>query len=363
MSRRTAQASKAVRDAWKEEQERVRMGKGTRDWTQEQQKEILELGRAYYHSNDPNDIYDGKAFEGHHMKSVEAYPEFQGDSANIQFLSKPEHIEAHRGDYKNASNWYFDPVTHEFTDFGEGKYIPCTVIDLSDPIKTITVDTSEIGTVAKTKPAGKTISAEERSTTTSSEHSEDKPKESTTPKKKSEEPPPKPPKPSPAKTKPEPLKSKIEPPKKPGFLSRVCNGAKTLWTETVWPVIKEHPLETIGAALGLVKVGLDIRDAVSGDGSSERSSGIGASNGYTSSDDRSTDFSDSDVEETVNDTFTYEEDDDCEDTSKGTHKSPCPHLRHVGERKFKTKDGYVCHDIGDVPVNGYDPTNIDTDEE
>ena len=110
-------------------------------------------------------------------------------------------------------------------------------------------------------------------------------------------------------------------------------------------------------------MGLDIRDAVSGDGSSERSSGIGASNGYTSSDDRSTDFSDSDVEETVNDTFTYEEDDDCEDTSKGTHKSPCPHLRHVGERKFKTKDGYVCHDIGDVPVNGYDPTNIDTDEE
>lgn len=360
MSRRTAEASKAVRDAWKEEQERVRMGKGTRDWTQEQQKEILELGRAYYHSDDPNDIYDGKSFEGHHMKSVEAYPEFQGDSANIQFLSKPEHIEAHRGDYRNASNWYFDPVTHEFTDFGEGKYIPCTVINLSDPIKILTVDTSEIGTDAETKP-------EERSTTTSSKHSEEPPKEktkeSTAPKKKSEEPPPKPPKPSPTKTKPEPPKPKIEPPKKPGFISKMLGGAKTLWSDTVWPFIKEHPLETAGLILGGLKAGHDLKDAFSGDRSSERSSGVGTSDDYTSSVDRSTDFSDSDAEEIVEDIFADEEDDDCEDTSKGTHKSPCPHLRHVGERKFKTKDGYVYHDIGDVPVNGYDPTSIDSDEE
>ena len=150
MSRRTAEASKAVRNAWKEEQDRVRMGKGTRDWTKKQQEEILELGRAYYHSDDPNDIYDGKAFEGHHMKSVEAYPEFQGDSANIQFLSKPEHIEAHRGDYKIASNWYFDPVTHEFTDFGEGKYIPCTVIDLSEPIVFIDSETKAVKEQPKT---------------------------------------------------------------------------------------------------------------------------------------------------------------------------------------------------------------------
>ena len=137
MSNRTAAATKAVNDAWKKERELVQIGKGTRDWTQEQQEEILERGRAYYHSDDPNDKDDGKAFEGHHMKSVEAYPEFQGDSDNIQFLSRPEHIEAHRGAYKNASNWYFDPVTHEFTDFGEGKYIPCAVIDLSYPVNRI----------------------------------------------------------------------------------------------------------------------------------------------------------------------------------------------------------------------------------
>ena len=64
--------NKAVRKAWEREQQLVQEGNGTRDWTPEQQKEILELGKAYYHSDDPNDINDGKAFEGHHMKSAEA---------------------------------------------------------------------------------------------------------------------------------------------------------------------------------------------------------------------------------------------------------------------------------------------------
>lgn len=50
MSRRTSEASKAIRAAWLKEQELVAEGKGTRDWTPEQQKEILALGKAYYHS-------------------------------------------------------------------------------------------------------------------------------------------------------------------------------------------------------------------------------------------------------------------------------------------------------------------------
>ena len=43
MSRRTSEASKAIRAAWLKEQELIAEGKGTRDWTSEQQKEILEL--------------------------------------------------------------------------------------------------------------------------------------------------------------------------------------------------------------------------------------------------------------------------------------------------------------------------------
>ena len=134
MTRRTAEASKAIRAAWIKEQALVSEGKGTRDWTPEQQKEILELGKAYYHSDNPDDVNDGKAFEGHHMKSAEAYPEYQGDPDNIQFLSRSEHQEAHGGDYRNPTNGYFDPVTKITRDFGDNKYVPCEILKLSDPI-------------------------------------------------------------------------------------------------------------------------------------------------------------------------------------------------------------------------------------
>ncbi len=135
MSRRTSEASKAIRKAWEKEKELVAEGKGTRDWTTEQQKEILEFGKAYYHSDDPNDKHDGDAFIGHHMKSAEAYPEYQGDPENIQFLSYPEHQEAHKGNWQIPSNWYYDPVTKEYTEFGEGKFLPCKVINLTEPVQ------------------------------------------------------------------------------------------------------------------------------------------------------------------------------------------------------------------------------------
>ena len=63
MSRRTAESNKAILDAWIKEQELVKEGKGTRNWTSQQQQDILEIGQAY----DDN----GKAFEGQHMMSAE----------------------------------------------------------------------------------------------------------------------------------------------------------------------------------------------------------------------------------------------------------------------------------------------------
>ena len=83
--------NKAIRKAWEREQELVSEGKGTRDWSKEQQNDILDpdKGKAY----DEN----GRAFEGQHMKSVVEYPEYQGDSDNIQFLTREEHLEAHKG--------------------------------------------------------------------------------------------------------------------------------------------------------------------------------------------------------------------------------------------------------------------------
>lgn len=126
MSKRTSEANKAIAAAWNNEKQLVSEGKGTRDWTQEQQQGILEKGKAYDE--------DGRAFEGQHMKSVEQYPEYQGDPGNIQFLTKKEHLEAHRGNWQNPTNWYYNPETKQFTDFGDGKYIPCSAIELSEPI-------------------------------------------------------------------------------------------------------------------------------------------------------------------------------------------------------------------------------------
>ncbi len=127
MSNRDRKAcNKAIASAWKKERQLVLEGKGTRDWTEEQQLEIIELGKAF------DD--DGIAFEGQHMKSVEAYPEYQGDPDNIQLLSKAEHLEAHKGDFRNPTNWYYNPITFEFNDFGDKSPIACEVIELKNPI-------------------------------------------------------------------------------------------------------------------------------------------------------------------------------------------------------------------------------------
>lgn len=134
MSRRTAESSKAILAAWNKEQELVQEGKGTREWTPQQQQDIFEKGKAY----DDN----GKAFEGQHMKSAEMYPEYQGEPGNIQFLTRAEHLEAHDGSWQNPTNWYFNPVTKEKFDFGDGPFIPCEIIQLPEPIISLTDDTT-----------------------------------------------------------------------------------------------------------------------------------------------------------------------------------------------------------------------------
>lgn len=134
MSRRTAESNKAILAAWKKEQELVQEGKGTREWTPKQQQDILEKGKAY------DD--DGVAFQGQHMKSAEMYPEYQGDPGNIQFLTRAEHLEAHNGNWRNPTNWYFNPVTKEKIDFGDGPFIPCEVINLPEPVVIVPKDDS-----------------------------------------------------------------------------------------------------------------------------------------------------------------------------------------------------------------------------
>lgn len=131
--------NKAIRLAWEREQKLVSEGKGTRDWSQDQQKDILDpdKGKAY----DEN----GRAFEGQHMKSAAEYPEYQGDPDNIQFLTRDEHLEAHKGSWQNPTNWCYNPETKEFVDFGENKPIPCAAINLSEPLCSPVIDSQNKG--------------------------------------------------------------------------------------------------------------------------------------------------------------------------------------------------------------------------
>ena len=74
------------------------------------------------------------------MKSAEMYPEYQGEPGNIQFLTRSEHLEAHDGNWQNPTNWYFNPVTKEKLDFGDGPFIPCKIISLPEPVIKLKAD-------------------------------------------------------------------------------------------------------------------------------------------------------------------------------------------------------------------------------
>ena len=126
MARDIAKANRAIAEAWKKERELVEKGMGTRDWTREEQEDILATGKAH----DAN----GKAFEGHHMQSVSFKPDNQGEAGNIQFLTRDEHLAAHRGSYQNKTNGYYNYRTGEMEPFKGDNFVPCERINLSHPV-------------------------------------------------------------------------------------------------------------------------------------------------------------------------------------------------------------------------------------
>ena len=112
----------AVREAWKNEKAQVRKGMGTRDWAQSEQREIMAKGRA-------------KGYEGHHMKSVRCYPQHAGNSQNIQFLNRSEHINgAHKGSTQNVTNGYYNPKTGTMHSFGNNNPTAPPSQALSSPL-------------------------------------------------------------------------------------------------------------------------------------------------------------------------------------------------------------------------------------
>lgn len=107
----------AVSGAWKKERELVLEGKGTRDWSKAEQKEIIKYGKC-------------SGYFGHHKYTVKSHPEEAGNINNIQFLTKDEHLRAHDGDYKNDPHGRYDYSLNKIEKY-EGRVKSEPVHDLS----------------------------------------------------------------------------------------------------------------------------------------------------------------------------------------------------------------------------------------
>ena len=109
---------RGIARAKRQEKEYIQQGKGTRDWTPEQQKQLMDQGAV-------------KDIDWHHMRSVssgETYEEkiaIAENKNNIQPLSSSsennEHMAAHGGNTRNRTNGYYDPQTKQTKSFGNGE--------------------------------------------------------------------------------------------------------------------------------------------------------------------------------------------------------------------------------------------------
>ncbi len=116
---------KAVREAWSREKKLVEQGKGTVNWNEKQQKELMEKGYV-------------KGYEGQHMKSVSKYPQYAGSVDNIQLLSHEDHLAAHnsgkeKSGYRSPTNGYFDSNNKTMHSFGKNPPRAPKTIQLSTP--------------------------------------------------------------------------------------------------------------------------------------------------------------------------------------------------------------------------------------
>ena len=282
MSRRTSEASKAIREAWEKERCLVLEGKGTRDWTRDQQQSIIEKGKAY------DD--EGRAFEGHHMKSAEAYPQFQGDANNIQFLTRLEHLDAHGGSYQNPTNGQYDPVSNSTKYFGEQSFKACEIIGLSDPVSTA----SGIKRISERSATEETKEATEKSSA--------------------------------------PLDSS-KPPKKKHFFAKIAEGFKGFW--------ENHPkLSGVLQATALIGGSAAVGIAISANGSSSGDSSGASTDSYASNDDDFYAFNDEDDEDDE-----FDEDDYCNSSGLDEEYSESSLERDYPEDRLSPRE----HD-----VSGYD---------
>lgn len=70
----------------------TKTGKGTRDWTEKELKQLRKNGKV-------------KGYEGHHINSVGSHPDQAGNSNNIEFVKgRKGNLEKHGGNYQNQTS-------------------------------------------------------------------------------------------------------------------------------------------------------------------------------------------------------------------------------------------------------------------
>ena len=110
----------AVKKAWKRERQLVIQGKGTRDWTEDQQHQLLRDGI----------VKVSGWTEGDSLRADDLIGQ-----RNIQFLSRDEHyLLAHQGNLRTPVNGYYNLEEGQTEPFTEDELRSCQVISLSHPI-------------------------------------------------------------------------------------------------------------------------------------------------------------------------------------------------------------------------------------
>ncbi len=309
MSRRTSEANKAISAAWAKEQALVQEGKGTRDWTPEQQQDILQHGKAY----DEN----GRAFEGHHMKSAEKYPEEQGNPDNIQFLSRPEHFKAHNGSFQNPTHGFYDYITDSTQIFENDTVVPCSIVDLSKPVINQTIN---LQCICDNNTVISDDVEEEVTQQYRSELETDPPVNKTNKRIKSNK----------------------------NFGKRLINTIEN------FPI--QHPVATkIIKGAGVAAVFLTVKALSAGSKSSSEDEGVDSNNDSNLPNDTYSEYSDYAGYEYTN----YEQDEeDSENDIPVEHNypdersSPCEHMVTGHKRRCHTKDGIIYREIGPYSRGG-----------
>ncbi|MBS1689403.1 MAG: hypothetical protein JSS96_11805, partial [Bacteroidetes bacterium] len=83
---------RGIRRAWKQERDLLRKtGRTSTNFSESEKDELDKTGKV-------------KGYHGHHINSVQTHPEQADDPDNIEFVKPDEHLQRHKGNYRNPTS-------------------------------------------------------------------------------------------------------------------------------------------------------------------------------------------------------------------------------------------------------------------